>query len=91
MIRELLHKLLEKKYNKEIDKKLTDLIINYNEEQLGYLLVNGIKLTENINLYCYIGTGFRCYNTNENLVGKLHICNVVEKFLNNKLSEKLNS
>lgn len=91
MIREVLHELYHKNYDTKINKKLRDLIIDCNNEQLAHLLFKGIKLTENIDLFCYNGSGFRCINEDENLVGRLHLCNLIEKFLNEKLLEKLHS
>ena len=89
MIREILHELYNKNYNSTINKTLSSLIIDCNDEQLSHMLYRGIKLSENIDLFCYQGSGFRCINEDENVVGRLHICNLIEKFLNQKLFEKL--
>ena len=91
MIREVLHELYHKNYDAKVNKKLIDLIIDCNDEQLAHLLFSGIKLTENIDLFCYSSSGFRCINEDENLVGRLHLCNLIEKFLNQRLLEKLHS
>jgi hypothetical protein len=91
MIRELLHELYHKNYDAKINKKLQNLIIDCNDQQLSHMLFTGIKLTNNIDLFCYAGSGFRCINEDENMIGRLHICNLVENFLNKKLQEKLYS
>lgn len=84
LIKNSLLKLKEKNYDLNINNTIDKLIQNLDESQLKYILSNqGIKFDNNtIKLYFIDNVGFRCMNENFNIVGKMPICNNIEKFLN---------
>ena len=86
MIKEYLQTLLERNLNEPtlppIIKYLTE---TFEDEQLLYMLQNGLKISDDLTLYYYNGAGFRCMNENANIVGNKPICGVIERTLNNKL------
>jgi hypothetical protein len=65
---------------------LKRIIELYDEDQLYYMLQTptGI-ITEDINIYFTRSTGFRCLNDWK--LGRLPICNIFQKILNNKYLE----
>lgn len=66
-------------------KSLLKRIVSvYEEDQLQYLLDNGI-MVENVIFYYKPGIGFRL--TNDPKLGTLPLCNLIQKILNNKLQE----
>ena len=91
MIKESLYELIEKNYDSSINRTLNSILENCDEQQLAHILYRGVKLSNTIDLFCYGGSGFRCINEDENLIGRNHTCNLIERFLNNKLNKKLNS
>jgi hypothetical protein len=63
-------------------KILEYYLYSLDEHQLdSSLSFNGIQLEE-IKIYYYNNVGFRCININENRVGKLPICKLIENILN---------
>lgn len=85
MIKECLKVLLERDYEEPTLKPtIKNLLNNFDEDQLVYLLNNGLKISSDLVLYFYFGIGFRCYNDNAHIIGNKPICNVIEKKLNNK-------
>jgi hypothetical protein len=87
MIKEYLQLLLERDY-REPNMTLTvkSLLENFNDEQLGYMLHNGLNISNNIILYYFEGQGFRCSNNNAHIIGHKPVCNIIEKTLNNRLN-----
>lgn len=85
-MREYLNILLERNYNEPTLKPtIMYLLENYNSNQLSYLLNTGIKISQDLILYYYPGSGFRCINENSQIIGNKPICNIIERALNNKL------
>jgi hypothetical protein len=66
--------------------KLKKIIESYEEEQISYQLqtYNGLMM-DDIKIQYSNGIGFRC--TNDERVGRLPMCNIIQKILNNKLQE----
>ena len=90
MLRKCLLELKER--NLEIpflNKNINYLLETFDDDQLLYLLQNGVKLdNEHIILQYFYGAGFRCFNENYEYVGRKPICNLIEKKLNESLSNK---
>ena len=82
---------INKDIDRKINTKLLELYSNYNDDQLEYALYNGIPLTENVVLHFNRGRGFTCYNKNKNIVGRLPMCVLIEKNLNNGLRNLIKS
>jgi hypothetical protein len=80
-------KLLLKRDYKEPNMKIIieSLLTQFNNEQINYMLSNGLKISNNIILYYYNGQGFRCINENEYIMGKNPVCSIIEKTLNDKM------
>jgi len=90
MIKECLQHLKEQDFDTELNRGITN-IMQIDEMYLPTLLSEGIRLTDELLLYYYNGYGFKCINTNQAYIGRKPICNIIEKKLNEKLYEKLNS
>lgn len=87
MIKEFLELLLERDYKEpSMVKTIKFLLENYDDDQLGYLLHSGLKISNDIILFYYDGQGFRCINENSNIIGNKPVCSVIERTLNNKLN-----
>lgn len=85
MIKECLNILLENNYNEMAMKPVVqNLLENFDDDQLYYLLMNGVKISNDLTLYFQIGMGFRCFNDNSHFIGNKPICGVIERTLNNK-------
>jgi len=68
------------------------ILQNIEEEDLQNVILNrGIYLSESIVLHYVPGNGFRCFNTDEPLIGKNPFCNLIEKRMNKKLYIMTNS
>jgi hypothetical protein len=86
MIKEYLELLLERDYHEpSMTKTVKMLLETYDDNQLGYMLHNGLKISNDINLYYFEGQGFRCNNDNSHIIGNKPVCQVIQKTLNNKL------
>jgi hypothetical protein len=84
-MKEYLNILLERNYNEPtLPPIIKYLVENYDNDQLLYLLNNGIKISQDLILYYYPGSGFRCMNENSHIIGNKPICGVIERTLNNK-------
>lgn len=85
MIKECLQQLIDSKLDlgdnrKKMIKKYID---TYEEEQLYYIMQQPLGLiAEDINIYYLPNTGFRC--SNNPIVGRLPMCNIFTKILNEK-------
>jgi len=87
MIKEYLQILLERDYREPtMVKTIKELLENYDDDQLGYMLHSGLKISNDITLYYFDGQGFRCTNENIHIIGHKPVCQVIEKTLNNKLN-----
>ena len=84
MIRRCLLKLIENQNLKEYHYKVKSLYDSFDDTQLEYLLNRGVTIDEHsfIFLGFHRAMGFRCTNINQQNVGKLPICNQIEKVLN---------
>ena len=85
MIKECITYLREQDYSVQGLNKALDIIYEMDDDQLEFSLMRGILLMEDILLYKYQGSGFRCINHQENIYGRKPICNVIERKLNEKL------
>jgi len=85
MIKDCLNILLENNYNEMTMKPVVrNLIENFDNNQLYFLLMQGVKISNDLTLYFQFGMGFRCFNENAHIIGNKPICGVIEKALNNK-------
>ena len=73
-----------------IKKALTQYVDAYEDEQLYYILQTptGIKI-DDIFIHFVHNIGFRCFNSRH--LGRLPICNILNKILNNKYNEIMNN
>ena len=81
-IKDSLLKLHDRNYDQNINNTIDMIVDNFNEDQIKILARQGLKLTNIIRLYYIDNAGFRCYNEQTHLYGKLPICNNIEKFMN---------
>lgn len=92
MIKECLLQLVESRLDlgdnrKKMIKKYID---SYEEEQLYYIMQNPTGLiAEDINIYFIPNVGFRC--SNDQILGRLPMCNIFTKLLNEKYKNIINS
>lgn len=87
MIKEYLEILLERDYREpNMVFTIKSLLENYDDDQLGYMLNNGLKISNDITLFYYDGQGFRCTNENIQIIGHKPVCGVIERTLNKKLN-----
>ena len=86
-MKEYLEILLERDY-REPNMTLTikSLLENYDDDQLGYMLQNGLKISNDMTLFYYDGQGFRCTNENTHIIGHKPVCGVIERTLNKRLN-----
>jgi len=85
-MKEYLKLLLERDlYENTLPVVVRNLINNFDNNQLCYMLQNGLKISNDIVLYYYNGIGFRCSNENAHIIGNKPICGVIERMLNDKL------
>lgn len=85
MIKECITYLINHEYDVQNLNNSLNRLLEVDEDQLGYCLQNGINLMEDIILYKYPESGFRCMNTNHRICGRKPICNTIEKKLNERL------
>lgn len=85
-MRQYLKILLERDYNEpSMIKKIKEILENFDNQQIDYMLLNGMKISNDLILYYFIGQGFRCTNENKHIIGNKPICQIIEKVLNNEL------
>lgn len=86
-------KLKEKNYDKNINNTIDFLVEKFDEEQILLLSkFKGLKIDNNIiRLYFVQNIGFRCMNEKINIVGRLPICNNIEKYMNQLYLESIKS
>ena len=87
MIKEILNILVEKNYNiLGLKNRMTEVLNYYTEEQLFYMLKDGLNINGNeFELYYVEGIGFRCHNTDKHINGNKPVCNIIEKNLNERI------
>lgn len=92
MLRECLKSMLENKSFPEFEQKIKSLYESFENTQLEYVLGRGVTIDQYSMVFLTFDrrAGFRCTNVNQQNVGKLPICNQVEKVLNNKYVEIIN-
>jgi hypothetical protein len=93
MIKECLKEMLDNKSFPEFEQKVKSLYESFDNNQLEYVMSRGVTIDQYSFVYLTYDkrVGFRCTNMNQNNVGKLPICNQVEKVLNNKLVDLINA
>lgn len=91
MVKECIKEMLNNTAFNEYKSKLTTLT-QFEESQLEYMLNMGVTLDPYSTIILNFDKrfGFRCNNTNQHYVGKLPICNQVEKILNEKYISLIN-
>ncbi len=92
MIKECLTQIVESKLDlgDKRKKMIQKYIDSYEEEQLYYIMQQPLGLiAEDINIYYLPNMGFRCLN--DMRVGRLPMCNIFTKLLNEKYSKLINS
>lgn len=86
MLRESLIYLNSKDYQVHgLKKTIENLLLTMDEDQLLHLLMEGVKISTDINLYFYPGAGFRCTNDHAEIYGNYPICGNIERALNKNL------
>ena len=85
MIKECITYLLDKNYSVSGLNVALRNIDQFDDDQLEFALMSGILLFEDVVLYKYQCSSFRCINQQEHIYGRKPICNVIEKILNEKL------
>lgn len=83
-------KLSDRNYDNSINNNIKIILENFDEEQTKNLSRTGIKLTNIIRLYYIDNVGFRCFNEQEHIYGKLPLCNNIEKLMNKEYLNKIN-
>jgi len=86
IIKETLKILVENDFREpKIIPIIKKIVENFDDDQIFYMLQNGIKISDELVLFYYVGQGFRCMNENAHIVGVKPICGVIERRLNNNL------
>ena len=86
LIKETLNTLIENDFREpKIIPIIKNIIENFDNEQILYMLQNGIEITDELVLFFYEGQGFRCMNNNAHIIGVKPICGVIERRLNNNM------
>ena len=86
MLKETLNILIENDFREpKITPIIKRIVENFDDDQILYMLQNGLKITDELILFYYEGQGFRCTNTNSHIIGVKPICGVIERKLNNNL------
>lgn len=83
--------LYDKKYDININKNISIIIEKFDEDQLKNLSRQGLVLNKLIRLYYIDNVGFRCFNEQEHIYGKLPLCNNIEKTVNKNYLDSINS
>jgi len=86
MIKETLKILIENDFHEpKIIPIIKSIIENLDDDQILYMLNNGVKISDDLRLFYYNEQGFRCQNENAHIVGVKPICGVIERKLNKSL------
>jgi hypothetical protein len=76
----------------DIHPQIKYLLENVEEEHLQLTLANGgVYISESIILQYVQGYGFKSFNTDEPIIGKNPLCNLIERRMNQKLYSLVNS
>ena len=92
MIKECLLQLIESKLDLGDNRKkmIQKYIDSYEEEQLGYIMQQQMGLiAEDINIHFIPNVGFRC--SNDLRMGRLPMCNIFTRILNEKYTNLIKS
>ena len=83
-VKDSLVKLQGKNYDKGINVAIDILLENLDEGQIRILSqYQGLKIDNNlIRLFFIENIGFRCMNERDDIVGKMPICQNIEKYMN---------
>jgi len=84
-MKEELKCLLERDYNIPTLRPTILKLLKLDEDQLNSLLMNSVKISEELALQYIPGSGFRCWNVNTSIVGVLPIAGLIERKLNKEL------
>jgi hypothetical protein len=84
-MKEQLKILLERDYNIPTLRPTLLKLLEFNEEQLTGLLINSVKISNELTLQYIPGSGFRCWNINTSSVGVLPVAGLIERKLNKEL------
>ena len=91
-MKEQLEVLLQRDYGIPTLNRTIISLLEYSDDQLTNLLVNTLKISDELALQYLPGVGFRCWNINQSQVGVLPIAGLIERKLNQELLNKsLNS
>jgi len=91
-MKEQLQILLQRDYGISTLNRTINSLLEYSDDQLVNLLVNTIKISDELALQYLPGVGFRCWNINQGQVGVLPVAGLIERKLNKELLNKsLNS
>jgi len=92
MLRDCLKALIENKALVDFKPKVKSLYDSFDNNNLEYVLGRGVTIDQSSVIFLNFNKniGFRCTNVNQNNVGKLPICNQIEKILNEKYVELIN-
>lgn len=86
MIKECLNALLERDFKEPtLPPMIKNIMENFDNDQIFYMLQNGMKISKDLTLFYYQGQGFRCMNDNAQIIGNKPICGVIERSLNKKI------
>jgi len=90
MLRECFEHLQAKQYKyNSLNESIGNLLL-IEEEHMEYLLTKGMNVTEDIFVYKYPGSSFKCINNMTSVYGRKPICNLIENKLNEKLRNIVN-
>jgi len=90
-IKDSLLKLKEKNYDMNITRTINMLLEKYDEDQIRTLAKKGLRIDNNIiRLFFLDNIGFRCMNEKIEVVGKLPLCNNIEKYMNGLYLDTIN-
>ena len=87
-MKEQIQLLLQRDYNIPTLRPTLLKLLEFNDEQLLGLLMNSVKISNELTLQYIPGSGFRCWNINTESVGVLPVAGLIERKLNKELSNK---
>ena len=85
MIKDFLNVLIESDLKENTLKTITNNLLSYDDDQLLYLIKDGVNISKDLILYYIDGMGFRCENINSQIYGKKPVCGLIERKLNTLL------
>ncbi len=92
MLRVCLKTILDNKNLIEYHNKVKILYDNTDIDAIEFALGRGVIIDKEGVVWLWFNrhVGFRCSNSNQSYVGKLPICNQLERILNNAYKQQLN-